>query len=290
MDRVFRSHTSAAPPSPPVSPLLGYPTSGNPAEGVPATQPGPWWFHMITEELRNVIVAAEIAPDATSVSQLVLAIAKIANSGNRFPCLPTGEPLPDSDIGPIWHDDYNSIITWQVFDANGANYKGYASIFVGDPIFSAQPTPRKGYIPSGVSNLGRTAYAALRGWAIHNGIMVAESVWQAGTIAVKDNADGLTFTLYDLRGEFIRAWDAGRGADVGRAFGTHQGDAIRNITGTFSGLLAASGAFVAGSHTANASTAAGHSVGTITFNASRVVPTADENRTRNTALPLYVKF
>ncbi|HFJ7178339.1 TPA: phage tail protein, partial [Escherichia coli] len=38
--------------------------------------------------------------------------------------------------------------------------------------------------------------------------------------------------LPDLRGEFIRGWDDGRGVDVGRALMSAQGDAMRNISGT----------------------------------------------------------
>lgn len=37
--------------------------------------------------------------------------------------------------------------------------------------------------------------------------------------------------LPDLRGEFIRGWDNGRGVDNGRGLLAVQGDAIRNITG-----------------------------------------------------------
>ncbi|EOW5602179.1 phage tail protein, partial [Escherichia coli O102:H32] len=42
-----------------------------------------------------------------------------------------------------------------------------------------------------------------------------------------------TNKLPDLRGEFIRGWDDGRGIDAGREILSAQGDAIRNITGTF---------------------------------------------------------
>nr|AAK16091.1 YdaB [Photorhabdus luminescens] len=44
--------------------------------------------------------------------------------------------------------------------------------------------------------------------------------------------------LPDLRGEFIRGWDNGRGVDPGRVCSTWQGDAIRNITGSFPGAIA----------------------------------------------------
>lgn len=42
-----------------------------------------------------------------------------------------------------------------------------------------------------------------------------------------------TFKLIDLRGYFLRTLDNGKGIDTGREFGTLQGDAIRNIQGTF---------------------------------------------------------
>ncbi|HGF3777825.1 TPA: phage tail protein, partial [Escherichia coli] len=40
-----------------------------------------------------------------------------------------------------------------------------------------------------------------------------------------------TLKLPDLRGEFIRGWDGGKGVDSGRTLLSAQGDAIRNITG-----------------------------------------------------------
>lgn len=146
----------------------------------------------------------------------------------------SGVALPVTNIGPIWHDDYNSIMTWQAFTANGASYTGYASVLVGNLLLDTQPTPRAGYIKSGVANLSRTAYAALRGWAMHNGIMVAAGTWAAGTIAVKDNADGTTFTAFDVRGEFPRFWDDGRGIDSGRVVGSWQkGTLVAIDTPTF---------------------------------------------------------
>ncbi|WP_459623715.1 phage tail-collar fiber domain-containing protein, partial [Dickeya oryzae] len=43
--------------------------------------------------------------------------------------------------------------------------------------------------------------------------------------------------LPDLRGEFIRGWDDGRGVDSNRSLLSLQGDAIRNITGFVSGAF-----------------------------------------------------
>nr|WBW56542.1 hypothetical protein PKDMPDAK_00046 [Escherichia coli] len=42
-----------------------------------------------------------------------------------------------------------------------------------------------------------------------------------------------TNKLPDLRGEFIRGWDDGRGIDSGRNLLSAQNDAIQNIVGSF---------------------------------------------------------
>lgn len=219
--------------------------------------------------------------------------------------LKSGSPLPSKDIGPIWHDDYASWMVWQEFTANGANYRGYASQLIGSLLLDTQPTPRQGYIKSGVQNLSRATYAALRAWAQHNGLMVAPGVWTAGSIQCADNADGTTFRIYDVRGEFLRPWDDNRGVDVGRAFGSAQGDAMRNITAAFgesprSGfctvfgedLLPAKGAIRASVISRVTSVTNGTTAEVIDFDfdASRVVPTAAENRPRSTALAAVIKF
>lgn len=82
MDRVYESGAAAAPPGQPASPSTGYPTAGNPQTAVPATKPGPWWYHMVTEELRAVIAAAGITPNHTDVSQLSTAIRRLIDGGD----------------------------------------------------------------------------------------------------------------------------------------------------------------------------------------------------------------
>lgn len=157
-----------------------------------------------------------------------------------LPRFTTGQPLPTTNIGPIWHDDYNSLMTWQAFTANDASYTGYASVLIGNLLMDTQPTPRAGYLRSGASNLSRATYAALRGWAMHNGIMVASATWAAGAVAVKDNADGRTFTAYDVRAQFPRFWDEGRGIDAGRTFGSAQ--TSQNLSHNHGGGTVAAGA------------------------------------------------
>ncbi|MGL6646721.1 hypothetical protein ACSZOH_15925 [Aeromonas caviae] len=256
-------------------------------------QPGVSRFATQAEAVAGLLDSVAVAP-----KELAAAI------NARY--LAAGTPLPAADIGPIWHDDYNDWMTWRVFDQNGAAYAGYASRLIGSLLLDTQPTPRAGYIKSGVQNLSRVTYAALRAWAIHNGLMVAPGVWAAGTIKCADNADGTTFRIYDVRGEFLRAWDDGRGVDSGRTVGGAQGDAIRNITGTFGdartgvnasvSFLNASGAFASikgikntvGNTTIIANTPDNPYI--VDFDASRVVAVASENRPRNTALLAAIKF
>ena len=117
--------------------------------------------------------------------------------------------------------------------------------------------------------------------------------------------------LPDLRGEFIRGWDDGRGVDAGRVLLAAQGDAIRNITGVQSlsvpyngksegvfynnGKNANEGIYEDGSYITDAPSVGGQggispSQGEkIYFDASRNVPTASENRPLNIAFNYIVR-
>lgn len=74
MDRAFKSGASATPPTAPGVPSIGYATAGNPGGGIPATKPGEYWYHMITEELRAVVVAGGLTPAQGTLNQVLLAM------------------------------------------------------------------------------------------------------------------------------------------------------------------------------------------------------------------------
>ncbi len=102
--------------------------------------------------------------------------------------------------------------------------------------------------------------------------------------------------LPDLRGEFIRGWDDGRGVDEGRRILDAQGDAIRNITGggirvlkVSDGVTVPYGAFSGGLDNIGGAGSGGVPLYSVSFDASRAVPTASENRPRNIAFNYIVR-
>ncbi|MCT8345393.1 MULTISPECIES: phage tail protein [Photorhabdus] len=100
--------------------------------------------------------------------------------------------------------------------------------------------------------------------------------------------------LPDLRGEFIRGWDDGRGVDRGRRVLTYQGDAIRNITGYTPGTILRGNNSYGGCFSLSGENAPGNEYTDvwqkrILFDASRVVPVASENRPRNIAFNYIVR-
>ncbi|MBB7193029.1 phage tail protein [Escherichia coli] len=121
-----------------------------------------------------------------------------------------------------------------------------------------------------------------------------------------------TNKLPDLRGEFIRGWDDGRGVDAGRTILSAQGDAIRNIYGEFKtvntenySIWESVGSFKGAAVPLSPSTNNSYfslirSMVTeradgavypkvIGLDASRIVPTANENRPRNIAFNYIVR-
>ncbi|GAA8966806.1 hypothetical protein HpSP79_12840 [Helicobacter pylori] len=87
-----------------------------------------------------------------------------------------------------------------------------------------------GMVPSGTV-LYFAGQSAPAGWLKANGAAVSRTAYAALFAAIGTTygaGDGRsTFNLPDLRGEFIRGWDDGRGVDTGHLFGSAQADAVR---------------------------------------------------------------
>lgn len=87
-------------------------------------------------------------------------------------------------------------------------------------------------IPSGaVMPFARNT--APSGWLKCDGALVSRTTYAALFAAIGTTygaGDGsTTFALPDLRGEFVRGWDDGRGVDSGRAFGSSQTHSLQDF-------------------------------------------------------------
>jgi phage-related tail fiber protein len=126
--------------------------------------------------------------------------------------------------------------------------------------------------------------AAPVGWLKANGAAVSRAAYADLYAAIGTTfgaGDGFTsFNLPDLRGEFVRGWDDGRGVDSGRALGSAQGDLLKSHTHTFpnsgksdqTGLTSAAGDNSIAGYTATTATG------------------GSETRPRNIALLACVKY
>ena len=144
--------------------------------------------------------------------------------------------------------------------------------------------------------------SAPTGWLSCDGSLLSRATYSrlfsvVGTLyGVGDGST--TFSLPDLRGEFVRGFDAGRGVDTGRSFGSAQSWAIENIVGTFTDIrvrlntiFTATGAFTGttGASSGDSGSGAANTVD-FDFDASNVVNTSTETRPRNIAMLYCIKY
>jgi hypothetical protein len=102
-----------------------------------------------------------------------------------------------------------------VLEANRVADSGGATLTVppGTLIFHCANSAPSGFLKANGATISRSTYAAL--------FSAIGTTFGAG--------DGsTTFTLPDMRGEFPRGWDDGRGIDSGRVFGGSQADEFKS--------------------------------------------------------------
>lgn len=142
--------------------------------------------------------------------------------------------------------------------------------------------------PGNVAHFAGTTAPA--GWLLCNGATVSRTDYAALFAAIGTTygaGDGATtFALPDLRGEFIRGLDSGRGVDTGRALGSAQAGQLGNHTHTHNeglsqGVLAG-GSFTVPTRDAGASNA--------TTSAAGGTSNGSETRPRNVAMLPCIKY
>ncbi|EBP0328543.1 phage tail protein [Escherichia coli] len=228
-------------------------TRGNPQTGTPATDLDDDYFDMLQEELCSVVEASGASLEKGRHDQLLTALRALLLSRKN----PFGDIKSDGTV--------------QTALENLGLGEGSA-LPVGVPVPWPSATPPTGWLKCNGAAFSAEEYPELA------------KVYP-------------TNKLPDLRGEFIRGWDDGRGVDAGRQLLSSQGDAIRNIEGFADGGIGMSfdairGAFYdAGTRSARMpnNTTTIDKTDDLGFDASRVVPTANENRPRNIAFNYIVR-
>ncbi|EHD2307242.1 hypothetical protein JQ199_004369 [Salmonella enterica subsp. enterica serovar Lille] len=213
------------------------------------------------------------------------ALAALATGANKLPYFTGKDTVAQTDLTSVGRDILAKTSTLAVIQYLGLGEGSALPVGVPVPWPSATPPT---------------------GWLKCNGAAFSAEEYPELARAYPTNK------LPDLRGEFIRGWDDGRGVDAGRAILSAQGDAIRNIYGEFKTVNTENysiwesvgsfkGAVVPLSpSTDNSYFSLTRSMVTeradgavypkvIGLDASRIVPTANENRPRNIAFNYIVR-
>jgi len=134
--------------------------------------------------------------------------------GNMFVTEDTGLSRPPTEVTDTWLNAVQEEISNSIEAAglvlNGADNTQLAQAIalvapVGTVIYFAASTAPTGYVKANGASLSTTSYADL-----------------FSVLGYQFGGSGSSFLLPDLRGEFLRGWDDGRGVDTGRTFGSWQ--------------------------------------------------------------------
>ena len=214
-----------------------------------------WWLNQVQAEILAVLRGAEIEPNKADTAQPKAAIQAMIDNGLDGAVKTEGNQNINGDKtftglatlkkGAIVADsegDFNAN-QWLQIGANNVNSYFYNKKsgkylsmrndgeirYDGKRLLDASDL--LGMVPSGavLYFAGRTAPA---GWLKANGAAVSRTAYAALFAAIGTTygaGDGRsTFNLPDLRGEFLRGWDDGRGVDAGRVFGSAQAHALQS--------------------------------------------------------------
>ncbi|MEQ9852710.1 tail fiber protein [Pectobacterium aroidearum] len=295
-------------------------TDGIVAAGVQPTILPAGWFNVIQRELVAVVEGAGLSLDDNNDKQISEIIGRLSSVVNHYRNY--GYPLWENTIpyetgtvvrhnGALYLSlkNDNRIVpgtddeSWQPYIQREST-KDEAILGEGS---QEVITPRR--LHDGASYLDEQLKTALTPYLLPVGaiVMWSASTPPAGWLELNgqefDTAENPKLAVMfpngrvpDWRGRFVRAWSNGSTVDAGRELGSFQDDAIRNITGEFKTLdsfdYSSTGAFQqidksGPAHIGGNPEAWNHTI--IEFDASLVVPTADENRPRNVAAMYIIK-
>lgn len=208
MDRLYAKHTAGSAPSIPPGAEAGFPQSGS--IGRSPTQAGAYWYHMMTESLRNVIVGAGLSPDPNDLTLLAQAIAAMVRDASSG--VPTGAIM--------YHRRSAAPAGWVELRSGTIGSAGSGATVRADAdtasLFALIWTESDNTVAPIQDSSGSPA--------------------TRGASAAADFAAGKRLPLDDMRAAFLRALDNGRGIDAGRVLGSEQ--ASENKSHAHSGTTA----------------------------------------------------
>lgn len=195
------------------------------------------------------VTTAKLAASAVTLAKIASSVWSGMNA----------DLIPDTDST---RDLGSSVKKWAEIHADQI----LAGNLVGLVIWHAANSPPTGFLECDGSAISRTTYAALFG--------------EIGTVfGVGDGST--TFNIPDLRGEWIRGWDNGKGTDSGRVFGSSQAEMVGQHS---HGLPSAIGRFTGAGIVGAPGTSATLPAMSTNFNSGT------ENRVRNIALLPCIKY
>ena len=242
--------------------------------GQDATYVSPKWFNTVQEELCNILELRGIALDPEKNRQLYDLLTTQTDLEALADEIETNFIRKSQIVDNLTTNDANKVASaGTVKELNDSKL----SKLDFDDAYKYMPIPYPKLIPPS-------------GFLVMMGQDIVESIHPK------------LFALYgpklpDMRAYTIRGLDNGRGVDTDRIILSEQEDAIRNITGTIARIgydyqKQTTGVFAETTVASNALNA--QAAGSITsyvnsFDASRVVPVASENRIKNIAFLYIVK-
>lgn len=212
-DQVDALASSKAPLASPA--FTGAPTAPTAAQGTNTTQLATTAFvnaEIAADMVANLATAAPLANGAAAVGTAT----RMAREDHVHPTDTTRAPLASPAFTGTPTAPTPSSGTNNTQLATTAFVKNAMDTLQGEQpgqvVFFATNSAPAGWLKANGAAVSRATYAAL--------FAVIGTTFGAG--------DGSsTFNLPDLRGEFLRGWDDGRGVDNGRAFGSSQVDAFQ---------------------------------------------------------------
>jgi len=309
------------PDAPPAVTLPGYFSGGNPAAAKRATRVTAHWLNTVQEELIGVIAGAGLSLSRTKSNQLLEAIRRHVLAGLLDVCLCTQQEY--DCIGPSARTDGRVYVIiageapdWKILQIKCGDETYKLSGGGGATLDINWDVEMPGYPSQFMDFMERTPF---KGWRVRNGAVLEDAdvnfpeLWyflqapahawklktQAQWTALSNAAGGVggapffvldeeakTIRLPDTRGDYTR----GAGGGTMAAVGDWHKDAIRNITGYTGTLVSRSvdgeGGVFWRRFSENCINAKSSNCTAfwVYFDASRVVPTANENRTRTFGL------